>query len=136
MATPYPTELVTNYFKARAAAYTSPMGLKALLDRQADEIVVIDVRLPGPQIAWRIPGSMVIPAPEMAARVGELPSEKLIVLYCWDTWCSLAATAALPLLERGYRVQEMHGGVAAWQALGLPRQAEASAPEPSLAGAC
>ena len=58
----------------------------------------------------------------MAERFGELPKDKLIVLYCWDTWCSLATTAAVVLLEQGYRVKELYGGVAAWQTLHLPRE--------------
>jgi len=118
----YPAQLITDFFRAKAAAYVSPMGVKAMLDRSAGDIVLVDVRLPGPQLKWRIPGSVQIPAPSMAERFAELPKDSLIVLYCWDTWCSLATTAALVLLEHGYRVQELHGGVAAWQALHLPRQ--------------
>jgi rhodanese-related sulfurtransferase len=63
-----------------------------------------------------------LPATEMAGRCDELPRDKLIVLYCWDTWCSLATTAAVVLADRGYRVKELFGGVAAWDALKLPRE--------------
>ncbi len=132
----YPTELVADYFKARAAAYVSPMGVKALLEREPAEFVLVDVRLPSPLIAWRIPGSLVIPAFQIATRFAELPKDKLIVLYCWDTWCSLAAVAALQLLERGYQVKELHGGVTAWQSLNLPQQAEVAADAPTAACSC
>lgn len=63
------------------------------------------------------------------------PKEKLIVLYCWDGWRSLAATAALALLQNGYRVKELHGGVAAWQSLDLPQQSERLSPERRASGA-
>jgi rhodanese-related sulfurtransferase len=126
----YPTQIITDYFRARAAAYMSPMGLKALLDRSPEDIFIVDVRSPHPRVAWRIPGSVVIPASEMQARYAELPKDKLILLYCWDTWCSLAATAALTLLEQGYRVKELHGGVAAWEMLGLPQQSSEGGDRP------
>lgn len=122
MQRPYPAQLVTDFFKAKAAAYVSPMGVKAMLDQGAEDIVLVDVRLPGPQLTWRIPGSVAIPVTTIRDRLSELPKDRMIVLYCWDTWCSLATTAALVLLEQGYRVQELYGGVAAWQALQLPQQ--------------
>jgi rhodanese-related sulfurtransferase len=123
----YPAQLVADFFRAKAAAYVTPMGVKALLDRSAQDFVLVDVRPPGPQVTWRIPGSVAIPETAIAARLSELPKDKLIVLYCWDTWCSLATTAALVLLEHGYRVKELYGGVAAWQALRMPEEPLASA---------
>jgi len=53
-------------------------------------------------------------------RWAELPKDKLIVLYCWDTWCSLATSAALVLLEHGYRLKELYCGIAAWQTFRMP----------------
>ena len=44
------------------------------------------------------------------------------MLYCWDTWCSLATTSALILLGHGYREKELFGGVAAWKTLHLPEE--------------
>jgi rhodanese-related sulfurtransferase len=52
-----------------------------------------------------------------------VPKNKLIVLYCWDTWCSLATSAALILIEHGLRVKELYGGIAAWETLRMPEQA-------------
>jgi rhodanese-related sulfurtransferase len=122
MQTSYPAELVADFFKAKAAAYISPMGTKALIDGGANDFVIVDVRLRGPQVTWRIPGATAIPTNEMGERYSELPKDKLVVLYCWDTWCSLATTAAVVLLEHGFRVKELYGGVAAWRALRLPEQ--------------
>ena len=58
----------------------------------------------------------------MRERFTELPKDKMIVLYCWDTWCSLATTAGVVLVDHGYRVKELFGGVAAWQVPQLPEE--------------
>jgi len=107
-----------DYFKAKQEATISPVGVKMMLEQNPDGLIIIDVRI-GP-VPTRIPGAAVIPEPEVLARMGELPKEKLLVLYCWETWCSLATKAAIPLLEAGFRVKELFGGIAAWQALGMP----------------
>lgn len=118
----YPSHLVSEFFKAKAAAYLSPMGIQAMPSRQDQEVVLVDVRVPSPQLTWRIPGSVAIPAPAIGAHLERLPKDKLIVPYCWDTWCGLATSAALVLLEHGYRVKELYGGVAAWKTLHLPEE--------------
>jgi rhodanese-related sulfurtransferase len=118
----YPSHLIAEFFKAKAAAYLSPMGFRAMLERQSQDVVLVDVRLPGPQVTWRIPGAMAIPTPAIEECLDRLPKDKLIVLYCWDTWCGLATHAALTLLAHGYRVKELSGGIAAWQTLHLPQE--------------
>jgi rhodanese-related sulfurtransferase len=129
--------LVSSFFRAKAAAYTSPMAVKAWLDSPGQDFVLVDVRLPGPARTWQIPGSVAIPVTQIGERFNELPKDKLIVLYCWDTWCGLAATAAVVLVDRGYRVKELFGGVAAWQFLHLPEERiGVSTVSPSLTCAC
>ncbi|MFZ4453612.1 hypothetical protein [Salibacterium aidingense] len=44
----------------------------------------------------------------------------MIVLYCWDTWCTLASKAADLLLENGFDAKELYGGLAAWKTLDFP----------------
>jgi len=52
---------------------------------------------------------------QMQDKLGELPKNKTIVVYCWDTWCNMAAKAAIILLENGYDVLELSGGIAVWK---------------------
>jgi rhodanese-related sulfurtransferase len=118
----YPSQLVTEFFRAQAASYISPMSVKKMLDEGSQDIVLVDVRLQSPALKWRLPNSIAMPLPEVKRRATELPTDKLIVLICWDTWCSLATSAALVLLEAGFEVKELSGGVAAWGALNLPKQ--------------
>jgi rhodanese-related sulfurtransferase len=115
-----PNQVVLDFFKAKAAASISPMGVKAMLNRGQRDIVLVDVRHPSPDLTWRIPGSLAIPATTISDHLSDIPKDKLVVLYCWDTWCSLATAAAIILLEHGYRVKELYRGVAAWQSLHLP----------------
>jgi rhodanese-related sulfurtransferase len=96
------------------------MGVKAWMDAGREDFIVVDVRLPGPQRNSLIPGAVWIPQSQVGARMAELPRERLLVLYCWDTWCSLAASAAVELLDAGFQVRELHGGVRAWRTLKLP----------------
>ena len=109
-----------DYFRAKLEATISPVGVKAMQEQAPQGFVIVDVRI-GP-VPARIPGAVSIPEPEIPARMGELPRDKLLILYCWETWCSLATKAAVPLLEAGYRVKELFGGIAAWQALGMPTE--------------
>ncbi len=58
-------------------------------------------------------------------RLGELPKDKTIVVYCWDTWCNMAVKAAIIMSENGYDVLELSGGIAAWTTMNFPvEQAE------------
>jgi rhodanese-related sulfurtransferase len=130
-------ELVATFFRTKAAAYASPTTVKAWIDSGNQDFVLVDVRLRDAARTWQIPGSLEIPATQIGERLNELPKDKMIVLYCWDTWCSLATTAAVVLADHGYRVKELFGGVAAWQVLHLPEEriGESTVP-PSPTCAC
>jgi len=111
------------YFKLRLEATVSPMDTIGAMKEQPEDVYVVDVRVGPPDLLKEvIAGAVRIPQPEIESRMSELPSEKLIVLYCWDTWCSLAVKAAVPLLEAGLNVKELYGGMAAWNTMGLPTQ--------------
>ncbi|WP_326236053.1 rhodanese-like domain-containing protein [Bacillus inaquosorum] len=46
--------------------------------------------------------------------------DKEIIVYCWDVWCNTAAKVAKFLLEHGYKVKELTGGIAAWKEMNFP----------------
>lgn len=111
------------YFKARLDATVSPMDVQKMLASGSDSICILDVRNGSPSLLEKkIKGAMEIPQAQLEKRYTELPQDKLIVVYCWDTWCSLAAKAAVFLLEKGYKVKELYGGTMAWNTLKLPVQ--------------
>jgi rhodanese-related sulfurtransferase len=114
------SQLAAQFFRAKDAAYTSPMTVRNWQAQGRSDFVLVDVRKAQPLPTKLIPGSIDIPLDELAERMHLLPKEKLLVLYCWDTWCSLATTAAVQLSSCGYDVKELNGGIAAWTALNLP----------------
>ena len=112
-----------DYFKARLDAQIAPVDVLRALRTSPGRLYVIDVRNgPAEVLGERIPGARQIPQNVILEHVGELPKDRQIVLYCWDVWCSLAAEAAVPLLERGFDVREMAGGIKAWQTLRFPTE--------------
>jgi len=86
--------------------------LKAMRDRQ-EEFLLVDVRDPDEWAIGEIAGSKKLPLPELAARCGELPQDKLIVLYCRSGYRS--ACALRFLRQQGYpKLKNLAGGINAW----------------------
>ncbi|WP_051302590.1 rhodanese-like domain-containing protein [Salibacterium aidingense] len=113
-----------DYFKARLEANMSPMEYRTAKNENPENYVLVDVRVgPAPVRNEIAEGALVIPLDELQDRMPELPKEKTIVVYCWDTWCTLASKAAVLLLENGYDAKELYGGMAAWKTLDFPTSA-------------
>lgn len=109
------------YFKARLDATITPVEVLQALKTKPTPLCVIDVRNgPASLLRERLPGALQIPQNVMLERIGRVPKDRPIVLYCWDTWCGLACEAAVLLIERGYDVREMFGGISAWKTLRFP----------------
>ncbi|PAD21531.1 rhodanese-like domain-containing protein [Terribacillus saccharophilus] len=124
-----------DYFNARLEATISPMDYLRSNQADPDKYFLIDVRN-GPAHVRNvtIQGAAVIPEQEIAARISEIPKEKEIILYCWDVWCNTAAKVAKFLLEQGYTVRELTGGIAAWKEMNFP--ISTATPEDTIADNC
>lgn len=120
---------VQEYFKNRVEATFSPMDLIQATKTNPSEYIIVDVRMgPAHLRQHKIKGALEIPLSEIGKRSEELPKEKQIILYCWDVWCNTASKAALLLLEKGFKVKELAGGIAAWKTMNFPLEAVASEP--------
>jgi rhodanese-related sulfurtransferase len=117
------------YFRAKKRAYASPMDVARALREGSSAIQVVDVRNPVAPIPTTVKGAIWIPERAIARRLNELPQDRTIVLLCWDVWCSLATSAAIPLLEHGFMAKELNGGIKAWQTLHLPEVALNAMPQ-------
>ena len=85
----------------------------------ADRPRLVDVRTPREYDATHIDGSISMPLNHLGGRVGELPRNQPIVVLCAGGYRS--SIAASLLMREGFtRVSELAGGIAAWDAAGLP----------------
>lgn len=78
----------------------------------AEAPFVVDVREPAEFAAWSIPTAVNIPLGELAARAGELPTDREVVSVCASG--NRSAAAAELLSRTGRRVANLAGGMAAW----------------------
>ncbi len=77
----------------------------------------------------RVPGSQLIPLPELNVRVSEVPRDKPVITVCHSGTRSALACAILRGAGLG-RYANMRGGMLAWSLMGLP--AENPSPSPAL----
>jgi rhodanese-related sulfurtransferase len=86
--------------------------------------LVLDVREPAEWAQGHVPGATLIPLGELAARTGELPRDRSIVVICRSG--NRSAEGRDILLGAGFAsVTSVRGGVTAWAAAGLPLEAGA-----------
>ncbi|KOP79277.1 ArsR family transcriptional regulator [Lysinibacillus sp. FJAT-14745] len=110
-----------SYFKNRVESTYSPMDYMMKKKEQPENYLLIDVRNGDPALKReKIQGALEIPLSDLESRLNEIPKDKEIVLYCWDVWCNTAAKASIMLIENGYSVKELNGGIAAWKTMGFP----------------
>jgi hydroxyacylglutathione hydrolase len=88
--------------------------------------LVLDVRNPRERETKQIAAAtMHIPLGELTARMNEVPRGQKIIVHCAGGYRS--SMAASMLRARGYGdVEDLIGGIAAWEKAGLPLHAEAS----------
>jgi adenylyltransferase/sulfurtransferase len=97
---------------AGADGETTVEELKARLDR-GDKVFILDVRNPPEYQICRIPGSTLLPLPELPQRLGELDREREMVVHCKSGMRSQKAIALLR--QHGFsRLSNLTGGILAW----------------------
>lgn len=81
--------------------------------RERDDVVLIDVREDWEYAAGHIPGTQWIPMGQIPSRVGEIPADKTVIIYCRSGNRSDQVTAFLR--NQGIPVHNMLGGMIAWE---------------------
>jgi glyoxylase-like metal-dependent hydrolase (beta-lactamase superfamily II) len=119
---------VAGYLQGGLSAAASRPELIEATDRVSPEraaellasgATAIDVRAPAERAEKRIRASLHIPLSQLDQRLAEIPASGPLLVYCAGGYRS--STAASLLKGRGLAgVSEMAGGIAAWEAAGLP----------------
>lgn len=93
---------------------------KALMDRSKN-VYLLDVRTADERRQGYIPGSVLIPIDSIEKRLGEIPKNRPVIVYCAVGSRSRAVSQALA--GKGYaEVYNMKDGVFGWYRNGLPVQ--------------
>jgi hydroxyacylglutathione hydrolase len=87
--------------------------------------ILVDVRAPAERQQKRLPGSIALPLNRLGERLGELPGNRPLLVYCAGGYRS--SIAASLLQRHGFaQVSEIAGGITAWEAGGLPIETAAA----------
>lgn len=117
----YDLDLARKHFESRLAFTTGVHELDLLVQQHRDDVVVIDVRYPSDYANGHVPGAINLPKGKWH-NTRQLRGDATHYLYCYTQTCHLAAEAAVELIRQGYKVVEVEGGWAAWQASNYPSQ--------------
>lgn len=88
----------------------------AELEQYLDEnrpIYLVDIRDRASYEQEHIRGAVNIPDEELMSRLAQLPTDRLIVLYCYHGPRSMQASRVLS--RRGYQVADVCGGIQAYR---------------------
>lgn len=94
------------------AAPEVPVVLAQALAGHESEVFLLDVREPDENEEIAIPGSHLIPLGSLQRRVGEVPKDCQVVVYCAVGGRSARATEYLR--RHGVEAVNLHGGIRAW----------------------
>jgi rhodanese-related sulfurtransferase len=84
--------------------------------------VVLDIRSETEHAGGHVAGSLNIPLPQLEARVGELPSDRPVVVHCEGGYRSAIGVSLLQKLGRK-DARDLVGGFKAWLATQPPATA-------------
>ena len=106
------------HFESRVAFTTGVHELDYLTQHPSGDFTVVDLRFPSDYAAGHVPGAINLPKGKWQNPKG-LRKDATHYLYCYDQTCHLAAEAAVELTAQGFRVVEVEGGWAGWEAKGF-----------------
>jgi rhodanese-related sulfurtransferase len=108
------------FYKAKLQYEIDPADLNEALGR-GDNILIVDTRIPEAYERSHIPGAVNIPHRTMSATTtAHLDKDALIVTYCDGIRCNGSTKGALNMVQLGFRVKELIGGIDCWLVDGYP----------------
>lgn len=113
----YDVQKAHDYFQNKIAFSTGVHELEGIVQQHRGDFTVVDVRYPADYARGHVPGAVNLPKGKWQNPKG-LSKTGINYLYCYNQTCHLAAEAAVELSRQGYRVVEVEGGWAGWEANG------------------
>jgi rhodanese-related sulfurtransferase len=102
---------------AVATGIAPPVAKQMLKDRK--NVYLLDVRTPGEYQQMRLADAHLIPIDQVTQRIGEIPQDRPVIVYC--AVGSRSAQVFNYLARRGYNeVYNLEGGITAWAQSGYP----------------
>ena len=90
-------------------------------ERNGDpNFLVIDVRPHSEYRAGRIRGAVSIPIEELQQRLGDIPKNAELAVYCRGPYSSMSRRAEQILKDNGFNVKRLEAGLPEWKVQGLP----------------
>ena len=91
---------------------------KEILNKEAEDVILLDVRTLGENAMNKITGSILIPLNELQNRTDELDKDKMILIYCAtgsrsQIACNILQNAGF---EKSFDVKD---GISSWQRAGF-----------------
>jgi len=91
---------------------------RAMLQKDA-RVYLLDVRTAGEYFQVRLDGAHLVPIDQLLQRIGELPKDRPILVYC--TVGARSSQVVNYLAGQGYpEVYNLRGGLSAWMVRNLP----------------
>jgi hydroxyacylglutathione hydrolase len=104
-----------------ATATTQQLDARTAGRLVSEGAALVDVREGSEYALGHVPGARHIPYEQLEQRIGEVPRERTLVVYCASGARSSLATS---ILERhGIAAANLRGGFSAWRSAGLPIEA-------------
>jgi glyoxylase-like metal-dependent hydrolase (beta-lactamase superfamily II) len=105
---------------------SAPLAADRLATTEPPAPILVDVRTPREYAQQHVAGSVNIPLNHLTERLSELPKDRLLLVHCAGGYRSSIAASLLE--QHGYtKVDEIAGGLVAWEAARLPLVSEAAA---------
>ncbi|MEH6461878.1 rhodanese-like domain-containing protein [Chitinimonas sp. JJ19] len=122
-----------NYYAAQLAYEMDAAELRGLLPTD-QHLALIDARHPQAYTLAHLPGAISLPARQLTAlSTGHLDRERLYICYGDGAGCQAAQRAALKLVQLGYTVKTLAGGMDWWQRQGYPLEGLIAEPRLAMA---
>lgn len=115
------TTMAARHFAWRLRFETDPYDVRAKLETDGADVVLVDTRSAADFDRRHLPGAISLPLDEMTpATMAAFDRSKHYITYAADPACNGATKGAMNLAGAGLVVQEMLGGLEYWERAGFP----------------